>query len=141
MKKTILLCAICALLGSCATTPAADEVQTLTFPDGSTYVGQVKDGKLNGQGTYTWPNGSKYTGQWEDGKMQGEGTMISSAGTYIGQHEDGLPNGQGTMISSDGKYVGQFKNGKPHGQGILYDLNDGRVIEEGTFVEGLYISK
>ena len=32
------------------------------------YVGKVKDGKPNGQGTETWPNGKKCEGEWKNGK-------------------------------------------------------------------------
>ncbi|MCL1833931.1 MAG: MORN repeat-containing protein, partial [Leptospirales bacterium] len=58
MKKIILLCVIFNLLSSFAI--AKDE--TLTYPDGSEYVGQVKDDKPHGKGTYTYSDGSKYTG-------------------------------------------------------------------------------
>ncbi len=40
---------------------------TMTFPDGTKYVGQLKDDKQNGQGTMTYPDGRKESGQWEDG--------------------------------------------------------------------------
>ena len=59
--------------------------------DKTKYIGQFKDGKFDGQGTYTYPDGTK----------------------YIGQFKDGLPNGQGTYTYPDGiKYTGQFKDGK-----------------------------
>ena len=35
-------------------------MKKLTFPDGSTYVGEIVDGKRNGQGTLTLANGSIY---------------------------------------------------------------------------------
>ena len=35
----------------------------------SAFEGQLKDGKpWNGQGTVTFPDGSRYEGQWKDGK-------------------------------------------------------------------------
>jgi hypothetical protein len=33
-----------------------------TFPDGTTYVGEWKNGKPNGQGVYTWVDGKQYIG-------------------------------------------------------------------------------
>ena len=35
-----------------------------TFPSGDKYVGEVKNGKFHGQGTYTWVDGKKYVGEW-----------------------------------------------------------------------------
>lgn len=56
---------------------------TLTWPDGRKYVGEVKDGKGNGQGTYTWPNREKYVGEWNDSKRNGPGTLYLSNGSVI----------------------------------------------------------
>jgi len=41
---------------------------------GNKYVGEFRDGKPDGQGTYTHANGSKYTGELRDGKSNGQGT-------------------------------------------------------------------
>ena len=35
---------------------------TFTYANGSKYVGEFKDGKMNGQGTYNFANGDKYVG-------------------------------------------------------------------------------
>ena len=43
---------------------------TLTFPDGSTYVGEWENGFMNGQGTFTWSDGNQKSGIWENGKLQ-----------------------------------------------------------------------
>jgi hypothetical protein len=48
---------------------------------GRKYVGQWKNGKLNGKGTFTWPNGRKYVGQWKNGKPNGKGTMYYPDGS------------------------------------------------------------
>ena len=32
------------------------------------YVGEFKDGKRTGQGTYTWSDGRKYVGEFKDGR-------------------------------------------------------------------------
>ena len=47
---------------------------------GEQYVGEHKDGKFHGQGTYTWPDGRKYVGENKDGKFHGQGTMTSPDG-------------------------------------------------------------
>mgnify|MGYP001482347135 CR=1 FL=1 len=45
--------------------------RTYTWPDGSTYVGEVKDDKQHGQGTATYADGDKYVGEFKDGKWHG----------------------------------------------------------------------
>ena len=44
------------------------------------YVGEYKDGKKHGQGTYTWSDGEKYVGEYKDGKKW-NGTMKEKDGT------------------------------------------------------------
>ena len=39
------------------------------------YVGQFKDGKFHGQGTYTGADGRRYVGEWKDDKFHGRGTF------------------------------------------------------------------
>ena len=54
------------------------------YKDGSlssTYVGEFKDGKLHGQGTFTWADGEKYVGEWKDDLQHGQGTFIFANGT------------------------------------------------------------
>jgi len=45
---------------------------TLTFPNGAKYVGDLKDGKPNGQGTLTYLDGRQYVGKFKDGKYVGK---------------------------------------------------------------------
>ena len=35
---------------------------------GTKYVGEYKDEKYHGQGTFTFPDGAKYVGEWREGK-------------------------------------------------------------------------
>ena len=88
----------------------------MTYPNGSKYLGEYKDGKKHGQGTFTYPNGDKYVGEFKDGEK----------------------NGQGTFTFSDGrKGVGEFRNDRPWNI-IDYD-KDGKII--GRYVNGEYIEK
>ena len=58
-----------------------------TSADGDKYIGEWKDGKKNGQGTYTWIsgntwlNGNKYVGEFKDDKRNGLGTYTFANGT------------------------------------------------------------
>ncbi len=108
------------------------------YSDGSMYVGQYKDGKPNGQGTYTRPNGSQYVGQYKNGKRNGQGTMTLPDGTqYVGQWKNDEMNGQGTLNYPDGaQYVGQWKDGKPNGQGTFTWSDGSKYV--GQFKDGEY---
>ena len=59
-------------------------------PEGSgTYVGEFKDGRFHGQGTWTGSAGEKYVGEWQDGTAHGRGTLTWPSGLkYVGEFED-----------------------------------------------------
>ena len=73
-------------------------IETIEYPDGSKYIGDLKDGKPHGKGISTFPDGTMYEGNWVVGKRDGLGIM-----TY--------PN---RII-----YDGLWKNDKKHGKGIM----------------------
>ena len=52
----------------------AEGIGTATGKE-DTYGGQFKKGKPNGRGTWTWKDGHKYMGEWKDGLMDGTGEM------------------------------------------------------------------
>ena len=49
--------------------------RTYTYPDGTTYEGEWKDGKRHGHGVWTRLDGTMYVGEWENDKPQGQGTL------------------------------------------------------------------
>jgi hypothetical protein len=90
---------------------------TYDNPDGSKYIGEFKEDKFHGEGTFT-SDGASYIGEWEEGNMHGQGTFTSDGGTYIGEYKENKHHGQGTVTLSSGeKYTGEWKEGKRHGQG------------------------
>jgi len=46
----------------------------MKYANGNKYVGEYKDGKRNGEGTYTFVDGNKFVGEYKDGKRSGQGT-------------------------------------------------------------------
>ena len=54
---------------------------TLTYKDGSKYVGEFKWGRFSGKGTFTWLDGVKYVGEFKNGKRHGQGTYTWTDGT------------------------------------------------------------
>jgi len=60
--------------------------------NGTNYVGEWKDGKKHGQGTFTWSDEGKYEGKWKDGKFHGQGTFTFSDGNKgVGEFRDNKP--------------------------------------------------
>ena len=53
------------------------------------YVGEIKNGKPNGQGKWTLPNGNKYEGEWKDGEIW-KGTHFDKDGNIIGKWWNGV---------------------------------------------------
>ena len=64
-------------------------------------------------GTYI-VDGVKYVGEWKDNKKHGQGTFTSPDGVkYVGEHKDGKQHGQGTFTFPDGEiWNGYFMNGE-----------------------------
>ena len=87
VAKYFLIILMSAVLFGCSLPDCDDKTGernnctgSVTYTDGATYVGDWKDGKRSGQGTYTW-SGGKYVGDWKDGKMTGQGTYTYADGT------------------------------------------------------------
>jgi len=90
-------------------------VGEVNFPNGEKYVGQVRSGQPNGQGTYTWADGGKYVGEWRDGQRNGRGTYTWPNGDqYVGEFRNNKKHGQGTLTFASGRtQVGEFRDGNP----------------------------
>ena len=71
-----------------------------------TYIGDVKNGKKSGKGTYTWGTGAHYKGNWKDDMMFGPGTYYYSSNekkNYLkGNFENNLPVKQMTYVNGNG---------------------------------------
>lgn len=55
--------------------------KTLLWPDGTRYVGGVKDGKRAGKGTIFWQDGTRFIGNFSNDQRNGPGTMILPDGS------------------------------------------------------------
>ena len=105
---------------------------TLTSPEGSKYVGQFKDGKPNGQGTTILANGDKYVGGFKDNKRSGQGTYSYNDGRiHVGEWKDNKKNGRGRLTKPNGlEEFGEFKNGKLHGEGKVTTPDGLKIVGE-----------
>lgn len=92
------------------------------FPDGSLFVGILKEGQPEGWGRMTWPGGQIYMGEWLHGQPQGHGLMVSAGSArwvYNGQFRAGKRHGNGRCEWTDRKkwYDGDWTDGWQHGIG------------------------
>lgn len=103
---------------------------TFTYFGGGKYVGEFKNGKMHGKGTFTFPNGTKYVGTWKDNHMHDKGTFTYSDGSkHVGTYKESEMHGKGTFTYSDGaKYVGTWKDDKMHGQGTLISPDGAKYV-------------
>lgn len=119
----------------------SSSIKTFTNPDGSEYTGQMKNGKMHGQGILKYSDGSVYTGMMRDGKRNGHGTLLFANGdNYDGQWKNDLMEGFGTFKWTDGSwYQGGYKKGKYNGRGTL--TTNGKSYEQqyGIFKNGKFI--
>ena len=108
---------------------------TYVWNSGDKYTGEWKNGQRTGQGTYIWSNGDKYSGDYINGDMHGQGTLVWANGDrYDGDFKLNIRDGQGTLTWVNGnKYSGQFRNNKFSGEGVYNYKNGDKYIGEYAF--------
>ncbi|SPD72053.1 exported hypothetical protein [uncultured Desulfobacterium sp.] len=111
---------------------------TITFSDGSKYVGQLEEGVPQGNGNVLFSDGGKYSGEFKNSQLCGQGKMIFPDGAeYIGQFKDGYLDGQGAITFPDGgRYEGGFERDKYQGKGLWFSQSG--LSYEGQFKGGKF---
>jgi hypothetical protein len=106
--------------------------------DGSSYEGELKDGKLHGHGVYKWSNGMRYAGEWRYGKKSGFGIQTWLNGqSYSGKWWNNLYN-IGVLTWHDGRrYEGQFGYDESDVFGVLTYANGS--VEYGGMKNGAFV--
>lgn len=120
------------------------------------YVGQLKEGRPEGLGTFFSLGGPIYTGQWHNGKAEGQGIMLQGKlynyrWKFRGEFREGLPVNGSVRYSAEEEvfYTGEVKLNTfdmsllPHGFGRFFVspgarhwLFIGGAYHEGQFIEG-----
>lgn len=92
------------------------------------YIGEFRNGKFNGKGTFYHEQGGVYKGHFINNLRQGEGIYVwSDQSFYDGQWHHNQREGMGIMKYADGgKFIGTWKNNRRHGEGTMYYANGDR---------------
>ena len=95
---------------------STDEVTgqtTARWSDGSSYIGITNSGAML-VGTMTYADGSKYVGPWVRNMPNGKGTFQTPEGImYTVNFENGVPHGKGVIQDLDGRlYTARWVRGK-----------------------------
>ena len=109
----------------------------LIFAEGGYYQGQFRNGLFHGQGDYLTPEGSRYQGQFNDGRGTGKFEVYDAfyEQQYSGDLVDFSFQGQGRLEFDDSVYQGGFKDNRYHGNGTL-TTDEG--VYAGEFVAGSF---
>ena len=91
----------------------------MVYDSGAMYEGYFANDKFEGphkklykHGTYRWKDGDVYVGQWKDGKMNGTGIFqIANVGVCYSLFQDGKPVGVGVYWTHDKTKVFRTLNG------------------------------
>lgn len=85
----------------------------------STYEGELRDGRPDGQGRLELRSGEVFQGRWAAGALDGQGLSIDADGNrYEGAFRSGIPNGQGRLLTRTGEiFEGTFVDGLKNGEG------------------------
>jgi hypothetical protein len=105
-------------------------------------TGCVSGDCYNGTGIYIYPSGAVYIGEFRNGEIQGIGVCYYSDGSkYQGEWMNRYPEGNGTKTYADGsKRTGSWKRGQPvDAGGKIVDAsalakeksNDGTAVQSG----------
>lgn len=92
--------------------PPLNGIVKITFPDRSTYEGDVSNGKLTGQARLTYADGFTYNGGVINLSFNGYGEAVYPDGSiYKGYWKDGLWDGIGTVYSNGRSWNTLYANG------------------------------
>jgi cell division GTPase FtsZ len=73
---------------------ASRVIVRLSYPDGSSYEGEMLDGKEHGKGRRVYANGSWYAGSFENGLRHGWGVAVTGSERFEGEWMHGAPAGE-----------------------------------------------
>lgn len=114
--------------------------QDLVFEGIGKYRGEVKDGKMNGKGTFTWDKGGAvYTGDFKNNDFHGKGNLSYGNGdNYVGDFRNMKREGFGKYMYKNGAiFEGKYVNNEAEGVGTYTDENGNS--RKGTWANGKFV--
>ena len=116
---------------------------TIRYPNGDIYKGQIKNGMREGLGTCYFGNKDMYEGMWKNDKMDCVGKYVfADRSYYSGDFKNGCKEGIGIFNCDDYKYIGQYYADRKGRVGTFHLKNNEYlkvIIENGTIIEGTYL--
>ena len=113
----------------------------ITFTNGASYTGFVRNGRLEGDGTITYPNGATSQGTRKEGKLHGVGTHTYANGIiFSGAWQNGEREGPGATIFPSGEiFTAEWSTNRPLEGGVMHFLNSSEVIIEYSLFIDYYL--
>jgi hypothetical protein len=106
------------------------------FSNGERYEGTYVNGRANGPGKQFHANGGRFEGTYADDRWNGPGKEFHANGNRIeATYVDGRRNGPGKQFSANGdRFEGTYVDGRTNGPGTEFLTNGDHF--EGTYVDG-----
>jgi serine/threonine protein kinase len=115
--------------------PGLENAERVTGDDGSTYVGQLVEGKREGLGVLQFKDGDWQAGEWKDNVLNGLGVeQLKDGPRYEGRWSNGLPAGLGVREKAGVEQAeGTFASGRLEGLGSRRVLSEPTIVQTGEF--------
>ena len=92
-----------------------DGLGLIKYSNDSIYVGEYKNGLMNGWGEFLWNDLKYYCGNYKNDIKNGFGIFVwnfNNLNAYVGFWENGKQNGIGIQLFNNKEKIGFFNNGR-----------------------------
>ncbi len=116
-----------------------ENAERVNSEDGTSYVGQLVDGKREGLGIAHLKDGRSQAGEWKDNLLNGRGTGDDVDGAHFeGEWRNGRPNGVGVREKPGVERAeGNFSAGVLDGLGLRRTFGEPSTVQSGEWHAGM----
>lgn len=109
--------------------------QRLSYPDGTSYIGQTELGERAGLGVADLATGERQSGEWQADRLNGLGIVRFPDGSrYEGQWRNGQASGLGMRERPGAEHAeGNFLDGRLDGLAVRRQLGDKSIVQSGEW--------